>query len=64
MNRQENEKMRNCAREIVAALVNAKTKKERAELAKALNAIIESYFKEVDSHIPRPLGEWLNNGDN
>lgn len=65
MNSKENEELRHCAREIIAALVSVEDKGEREDLAKCLKGIIEEYYKEVDSHIPRPLGEWLNNtGDN
>ncbi len=57
MNRQDNEKMRESAKEILAALVDTEDKGERKDLAKALKGIIETYAQELESRLPVRLGE-------
>ena len=52
MNRQENAKMRDSAKAILAALVDAEDKGEREDLAKALKSICETYAQELESRLP------------
>ena len=57
MNRNENKKLQETARQLVDALAKEQDAAKRLALAERLNRIIDFYHQEVDAHIPIPLSE-------
>lgn len=57
MNRNENAKLQETARQLVDALAKEQDAAKRIAIAERLNQIIDFYHQEVEAHIPVALSE-------